>query len=61
MKLLSAVEDVYKGYPEVVETVTNMVVRYNTYLNGLLEQKTSNEDLINCLLSLEADHYFTDC
>lgn len=24
-------------------------------------QKSSNKDLINCLQSLEADHYFTNC
>lgn len=36
MRLLNAVEEVYKGFPEVVETVSNMVVRYNGYLNGLL-------------------------
>lgn len=38
-----------------------MVLSYHEYLNNLEMQPTSNKDLINCLQSLEADHYFTDC
>ena len=38
-----------------------MVIKYHEYLSNLQQQKTSNKDLINCLQSLEADHYFTNC
>lgn len=38
-----------------------MVIRYHEYLNNLEQNKSCNKDLINCLQSLEADHYFTNC
>lgn len=38
-----------------------MIVNYNEYLANLEMQKSPNKDLIHCLQSSEADHYFTNC
>lgn len=61
MEFLSSVEEAYKNDEEKVQAVNSMVIKYHEYLSNLEMQKTSNKDLINCLQSLEADHYFTDC
>lgn len=61
MEFLSAVEEAYKNDQEKVQAVNGMVIKYHEYLSNLEMLKTSNKDLINCLQSLEADHYFTDC
>ena len=38
-----------------------MVIKYHEYLANLEMQPGCNRDLINCLQSLEADNYFSDC
>lgn len=58
MNLLSALQEVHK---EVQDTINVIIIDYHQYLEQLEGQRTANKDLINCLQSLEGDHYFSEC
>jgi hypothetical protein len=58
MSLLQQIPKVHDNFTEIIDGI---YVDYHQYLNDLEQRNDSNKELINCLQTLEADYYFSEC